>query len=94
MKQHISSVNFFPGLGRIIRKAMFEATDAVMQSLEARMRMEFESIVRDVRGCILSKGEPSEPQRFPGTAQAVGKKVEELDDLVERSCRTINRLRD
>jgi hypothetical protein len=93
MKQHISSVSFFLGFGRIIRGAMFEGIDAVTQSLENQMRMEFESLIRDVRGCILSKGEPSESQRFPGTAQAVGKTLEELDELVDHSCRTISRLR-
>ena len=93
MKQHISNVNFFIGFGRIIREAMFEGIDAVTQSLENQMVMEFQSIIRDVRGCIVPQGEQSESQRFPGTAQAVEQRLKELHELVDHGCRTINTLR-
>jgi hypothetical protein len=93
MKQHISSVNFVSGYGKIIREAMFEGIHAVTQSLERKMVIEFQSIIRDVQGCVLSKGEQSESQRFPGTAQAVEQRLGELRELVDQACRTIGTLR-
>jgi hypothetical protein len=56
------------------------------------MNMVFEPLIRDIRGSVLPKGEPSESQRFPGTVQAVERMLEEMNDLVDQSRRIISRL--
>ena len=56
------------------------------------MSMEFRPLIRDIQSSVLPKGELSESQRFPGTVQAMERMLKDINDLVDQSHRTINRL--
>jgi len=93
MRQRLSSRTLFPELAKNIKTDHWKVIKEIVEKVEEGMRVEFDSLLRDLRTISRVEGEVTEAQRYPEVVDIIQKALSELDGLLSRSTDVIDGIR-